>query len=273
MAYTLYNNNKYATRDGVVTSGTTFNSDVDGGALKMMGTALSAGLRAVALNVGDNESPVLQPRDGVQPAHLASALTASSITSGNGVQRLLRINFPTGTPHALSVGSVVAITDTAGVVDGGARVYSIPNSTGIIVNRPYAASTGTITVAASSGNMSNMLASNYSIRGVYGTVHSLAISKLLSPASDYGRSKVHKVNAVRTSKVATAVRAGYWNMFTGSWTTAPSTSNDYANFDLDGSNVPDDETKSLGTNREVGGEFAYSQQRTVVSGNYEAKTG
>ena len=50
---------------------------------------------------------------------------------------------------------------------------------------------------------------------------------------------VHKIESIRTRRIATAIRSGFWNEYTGSWTTNPtvavdsfvgsdSTSNDYA---------------------------------------------
>lgn len=50
---------------------------------------------------------------------------------------------------------------------------------------------------------------------------------------------VHKIEGISTRRVATAIRAGYWNIYTGTWSTSPtvasdsftgsdSTSNDYA---------------------------------------------
>lgn len=37
---------------------------------------------------------------------------------------------------------------------------------------------------------------------------------------------VHKLEVVTTNKVATAIRAGYFNLYTGKWTNAPSSSSD-----------------------------------------------
>lgn len=275
MAYSLYNGNKYATRDGVVSSGSMVSPDVDGGALKMMGTANAAGLRASAINQGDADGPFIQPRTDVGPAQWTSSITNGSATSGNGVQGLLRINFTTGNPHSLSVGQVVVITDSITGIKGAARVYSIPNTTGVILNRAYQASTGNITLSTAVGTMAGQTVGNYIMKRVAGTVHGQSTNTMLIAGAvrNDSRDKVHKVNAVRTSKVATAIRAGYWNVFTGSWTTAPSVSNDYTLFDLDGSDAPDDTTKDSTSSYGLRGEFTYQQQRTPVTGDYEAKTG
>jgi hypothetical protein len=37
---------------------------------------------------------------------------------------------------------------------------------------------------------------------------------------------VHKIEGIRTRRVATAVRAGYWNIYSGTWSTNPTNAND-----------------------------------------------
>lgn len=96
----------------------------------------------------------------------------------------------------------------------------------------------------------------------------------MSDASDYGRSKVHKTNAVRTRKTNTAIRAGKYDFVSGEFDAFfPQTSNDFTSMDIDGSDVPDDEAKSATGKREVGGEITYRDGgRIATSQDYQAKT-
>lgn len=123
-----------------------------------------------------------------------------------------------------------------------------------------------------SGTLNNQLAENYIMQKNDGSLAGLPSNILAYGSSDHGRDKVHRINALRTNKVATSIRQGKYHVVSGVWLTTPSVSNDYTLMDNDGTNIPDDEAKSISNNRGVGGEIAYRQQRSAVTGEYDRRT-
>lgn len=97
---------------------------------------------------------------------------------------------------------------------------------------------------------------------------------LRSGASDLGsRRSIHRQEKVRTTRTTTAIRAGYWNIYTGTWSTTPTTAVD--NF----WDIANDTTSSTSTDqaatptRSVPGELTYKLgQPSPVSVDYPAKT-
>lgn len=97
---------------------------------------------------------------------------------------------------------------------------------------------------------------------------------LRSGASDLSsRRSIHRQEKVRTTRTATAIRAGYWNIYTGTWSTTPTTAVD-AFWD-----IANDATSSTSTDqaasptRSVPGELTYKLgQPSPVSVDYSAKT-
>lgn len=97
---------------------------------------------------------------------------------------------------------------------------------------------------------------------------------LRSGASDLGsRRSIHRQEKVRTTRTTTAIRAGYWNIYTGTWSTTPTTAVD--NF----WDIANDTTSSTSTDqaatptRSIPGELTYKLgQPSPVSVDYPAKT-
>jgi len=50
---------------------------------------------------------------------------------------------------------------------------------------------------------------------------------------------VHRIEAITTTRVATAIRAGYWDVFAGAWSTAPTTAVDTYHKSISGSDSID----------------------------------
>jgi hypothetical protein len=92
-------------------------------------------------------------------------------------------------------------------------------------------------------------------------------------ASDLGsRRSVHRQEKVRTTRTTTAIRAGYWNIYSGTWNTNPTTAVD--NF----WDIANDTTSATSTDeaasptRSVPGELTYKLgQPAPVSVDYSAK--
>lgn len=97
---------------------------------------------------------------------------------------------------------------------------------------------------------------------------------LRSGASDLtSRRSIHRQEKVRTNRFTTAIRAGYWNIYSGQWTTTPTTAVD--NF----WDIANDTTSATSTDqaaspsRDVPGELTYKLGQPVpVSVDYAAKT-
>ena len=74
---------------------------------------------------------------------------------------------------------------------------------------------------------------------------------------------IHSIQAIRTRRLTTAIRAGYWNIYSGQFTTPPTVAVDtFANDD------------AASPTREVPGELVYKTGAPVpVQDNYKEKTG
>lgn len=262
--YTIFNNGKFATRDGTVASGSAMNPDINGGAIKTNSTpGTDLGLRAINIAQGLNLNPKLIPNENIGPADVSSFRNINSVTSGaNGFTKIYHSG------HGLVRDTIIVVTDTSGYIDGPTRIISVDaNISGFTIPKNYSANIGTVTYATLTGTFGTNEIGNYTMKKVAGNLHNIPNTKLSSGAADYGRDSIHKMNAARVEKVATAIRSGYWNPFTGRFTTAPSTANDYAAMGVD------NETINIVSGYTLGGEFAYNEgTRTVTSGNYERKT-
>src|SRR5690606_7673213 len=130
---------------------------------------------------------------------------ATGITNGSseyaGLAKLTKLN------HGLIVGDVINVANNAtgvndiGVYEGPHRVVAVVDSNNVVLNTPYISAQTGITYASPVGTAGSLTAGNYTMRGVESTVHGQADSHMSTPASDYGRNKLHQVNAVRTQKV------------------------------------------------------------------------
>ena len=96
---------------------------------------------------------------------------------------------------------------------------------------------------------------------------------LLSGAADNNRRSIHRQEVVRTTRTTTAIRAGEWNIYSGSWGTPPTTAVDdhFDNANDTTSVTSTDEAAS--PSRDVPGELVYKLGQPVpVQVDYEAKT-
>lgn len=96
---------------------------------------------------------------------------------------------------------------------------------------------------------------------------------LRSGGSDLGsRRSIHRQEKVRTTRTTTAIRAGYWNIYSGTWTTTPTTAVD--NFwDISNDTTSSTSTDEAATpSRSTPGELTYKLgQPAPVSVDYSAK--
>lgn len=86
---------------------------------------------------------------------------------------------------------------------------------------------GPATVANSSAAIAYIAAGEYAIKRVTTTVAGISNTTLRSGALQPGRIRAIKSrDSVRDTLVATAIRAGNWNIYTGTFSSAPSASTD-----------------------------------------------
>lgn len=135
----------------------------------------------------------------------------------------------TATAHGVSVGDVIHLANATGTdYDGFYKVLSVPDANSIVVRGTYVA-TGTGTITKYTGSIARQEAGKYIGVNITSEVNGVA-TRAVGAGSDFGqRRPIHKIEAVRTVKTATAIRNGYWDVYSGSWTTAPTESNDWGN--------------------------------------------
>lgn len=269
--YTLYTGGPYKQRTGSAI--TALSTDVNGGSAKNVSS--NENFRRSDWQEGTSDVPrLIAGVAGAVGADMTQIDTfeAASIASTNG---LVTITFDSS--HSLSVNDCIFVDDT-NFPSAVYRVITVVSADTVVINMPYTSdailSAGTLSAKKVVGTFGEQEAENFIMKKFNGNVHGQANTDLQSGAADYGRNKVHRITALRTSRVTTAIRAGRWNIFTGQFTSAPTVSNDYTSMDIDGTNVPDDESKDSTTKYGTKGELVYNHGgRTVKQQDYEAKTG
>ena len=96
---------------------------------------------------------------------------------------------------------------------------------------------------------------------------------LRSGASDLGsRRSIHRQEKVRTTRTSTAIRAGSWNIYTGQWTSTPTTAVDAFYSISAGETSATSTDEAASPSRAVPGELTYKLgQKAPVSVDYPAK--
>lgn len=126
--------------------------------------------------------------------------------------------------------------------------------------------TGTnLAKGTTNGPVANQEVRTFTIQGITQNIATVS-SNVLRGGSDPDRDKIANKTAVRTYKVATAVRAGYWNIFTGEFTTPPSTANDVSSFGTDHAN------SGSSNGRGLLGEGSYAGQSSITNFDYTPPT-
>lgn len=85
---------------------------------------------------------------------------------------------------------------------------------------------------------------------------------------------IHRQEKVRTTRTGTAIRAGYWNIYSGSWSTTPTTAVD-AFWDNAGNTTSSTSTdQAASPTRAAPGELVYKTGKLApVLDDYDSKTG
>lgn len=199
---------------------------------------------------------LVSARQGINPADYSGTTSLTSVASnGSGLCRF------TKTAHGLAVGDTIIVADTNSKVNGPQRVIAVPTSATFDTDKKFTTGAGTLTYGTVDGTFATMTAEKYVMRKVTTLLHNVANTTLRSGGSDYGiRRSIHKVEtAFRHSGVATAIRAGYWNEYSGSWSTAPTATNNSVG-NVGGSTVTNGTADQAATpSRSVPGELVYRE--------------
>ena len=266
--YTLFPDDDKAQTSGSAITATSTN--YNGGSAAALGVSTPSDSVLTDQNQLGNTSTihgsqVVQGND-VFGAFQGAAVTADSVADDtNGF-----CDFA-DTGHSLVVGDVVSISgSTNGNVDGIHVVTSLPDGNSFVTNVPYVASATAGTYSLVAGNYATMTAESFILKAYSSSVAGGQYTAG-GYGADYGiRRSIHKLEHLWTLRVATAIRAGYWNIFTGSWSTAPTNADDAATMGADHAATP---------TYAVPGELTYrvsgmpDATNGLTQDDYEAKTG
>ncbi len=161
-------------------------------------------------------------------------------------------------------------TAASSVMSGSAQGQAIQEFFGSDVISGVGGALGATTNSA----IANQETGNYLMKNVAGNLATVASTVLATAAALHGiaRNPVHERNAVRTQRVASAVRSGGWNIFDGTFDTAPTQIDDQTAFLNTNDSGADDEVV-VGSTYGIPGEHAYRDGGpNPVSGSYDAKT-
>ncbi len=168
--------------------------------------------------------------------------------------------------HGRSVGDIINITgSTGGAMDGIHRITAVPSSSTFDTDRTYVAAATAGSYKLYRGLFATMTKGDYIIRRVTDTLAGTISNTVLRSGGSEGYTRsIHKVEAARTTRFATAIRAGYWDEFNGVWTTTPTTADDLSTWGTDEAATP---------TYAIPGELVYRTGKPLpVQDNYKAKT-
>jgi len=128
--------------------------------------------------------------------------------------------------HGLAVGDVIAINgSTSGALDKLHVITAVTLNT-FDTRVDYVASATAGDYTEVNGRFASMTANAWIMRG--GVSTSVAETGLVS--NQFGnlgvKRSIHYLENIRTVRTATAIRAGYWNIYTGVWSTTPTAATD-----------------------------------------------
>lgn len=256
--YSLNNGGPYTQANGsAITASST---KIDGGAIKTASTSSST-VRESGPQ-GTSDFPALYGGIDVGAADysLIEAYTTTGTITGQNSNGLLKLNGVTG---SYTANQLVKVLSTHSNLNTTARVQEY-GSRYVVLNYPYSGNvTGDIynsgvSISGVNNYYGQNTLENYIIKGVPNTTHGVNNDEYRS-ADLNNRDAVHKLTAMRTTRTATAVRAGYWNPYEGVFTTEPTTANDYGDeMTPKGTDTsPDDTVEKSSDGRTNVGQFAY----------------
>lgn len=221
--YNLFpDNDKYQTNGTQITTTSTV---INGGTGFFPGSLADSVLTAsvdLGRKVDLYGSQVLQG-EAIWGVYEAAAVTADSVAdNGSGFCRFTDVS------HGLSVGQVVAIRGaTASSLNTLHVITAVPTADTFDTRVAYTASATAGDYSLVTGRFASMTAGAWIMRGGVSTDVAEAGVHTSNQFGTLGtRRSIHFIEAIRTVRVATAIRAGYWHIYEGRWTTAPTEAQD-----------------------------------------------
>lgn len=240
-----------------------------GGTIFALGTSVPADTAITAfVQLGNRAavhgSQVVQSKDVFGAFHTAPVAITAVADDGSGF-----CDYEL-TAHGLSVGDVVNVTgSTSGNVDGPQKITSLPDANSFVTDKAYVASASAGSYTLVNGRFASMTAGTYIIRGYSMTPASESVG-VATYGNDFGiRRSIHKLEHMRTRRVATAIRAGNWNIYTGTFSTDPTVADDAPTWGTD---------EAANPTRAIPGELVYRHSGMPdgtygpVQKDYPAKT-
>jgi len=213
-------------------------------------------------------------RQGVISAFLATGVAASSVATNGGFCKF------TKNTHGLVVGDVVVVYGATAHSLNTVHTVTAKDANTFTTDVVYEASAtaGTYQKKDTSYTFATMTAGRYVMRrGGANTewLAGVASTTLRSAGSEYGiRRSIHRRESVRTVQTATAIRAGYWNIYSGTWSTRPTEQDDITTWDDEygtGSSAGVHDDTTLGTSAKPG-ELVYRESKPLPKqDDYKAK--
>lgn len=229
-----------------------------GGTAYALGSVPSDSQITARVGLGNLGASVPEGRMGadVFSVYAEDAVALTSVANnGSGKCRF------TKNSHGLTVGTVLNITgSTTGNLDGLHVITAVATNT-FDTNKDYVASADPGDYQVSDGTYNQNTEGNFLIWG-NGTLSIAGGAAEVNSNGNSGANRaINKLEALRTVRTASAVRAGYWNSFTGAWTTKPTSADDIALIGADHVATP---------TRAVPGEFVYRKNGNRASGVVQA---
>ena len=236
---------------------TATSTKIDGGSAAGIGTSVPTGSKVTAKvdhgEKSDLHGSVVVKSKAVFGVFYATAVAITSVANNSGKCRF------TLNSHGLTDGTIINIDgSTNGNLDGLHKITAVDTNTfDTDVTFVTSATAGSYNLVA--GRFASMTPNQYIIMGYSSSVAGGQKTRV-GFGGDFGiRRSIHKVEHLYTRRVATAIRAGYYDPYTGTYSTAPTVADDASTWGADHAAAP---------TRAVPGELVYR-----VSGQPDATHG
>ena len=156
-------------------------------------------------------------------------MNAYTISTANQVWDITNSSTGNGNAATINTGRAFYVgnstSDTLSNLDPGTKIGQF-HGTKVVIPAGVATQGGPTGILAA-GNFATMTAGAYVMKRVTTELAGISNTFLQSGAAyPGGLRSIHKLETVRTTQVATAIRAGYWNIFSGTFSSGPNSTED-----------------------------------------------
>jgi len=233
--YTLFPDNDKKQVNG--SSITATSTKINGGSAFAIGTSVPSNSAITAkVRFGDLVSifgtQVVKSKNLFGAFHSSTVTITSVADNGSGFCRY------TLNSHGLSKDTVINVSgSTSGNLDGPQKITAVTTNT-FDTDKPFVSSATPGVYSTVAGRFASMTTGEF-IMLAYSSSVAGGQKTRTGFGADYGiRRSIHKLEHMRTVRVATAIRAGYWNVYTGKWTTDPAVADDAPTWGTDDAATP-----------------------------------